>query len=566
MSSGRIRFGLLCQGPMLRRWEAACVSALRHTPGVELALIVQRSGEVGLTKAPRGERRRAPSSHASIARLLCAMLALRARALERTDCGRSLAAVPTLTCTRHGLSSGALAHVRDQELDFVLRLGFTALDEGLISAARHGVWSYDHDPLRPGDAPPLGFSSIRDDRPVTCAVLRRLTDVSGAGVPLRRGWFQTDFGSLAETCNRVLMGGAEWPAHVCRALQRGESAGRDAPSLPAIVRHTERAPGGRDAWRVASIMVRARVGQALAPVLRQSGWNIGVAKASVGELVATGAARGVAWLPARPRHYAADPFAVSRDGHLHVFYEEYSYRYERGVIAHIALAEGSPCGSPRVVFSPSTHTSYPYLLEHEGETYLVPETSNAGEVALYRAHDFPYGWRREATLLRGAGFTDSTIVRHGDRWWLFCTLREAGQNLNLFIWHADALHGPWRPHADNPVKTDVRSARPAGRPWVQDGQLYRPAQDCSRVYGGAVVVNRVRVLHPDRFDEELVGTVSPEAGGGYPDGVHTLCPVGNVTLIDGDRRALVGAGLRGIAARRLRRWPAAARVARGEEP
>ena len=40
------------------------------------------------------------------------------------------------------------------------------------------------------------------------------------------------------------------------------------------------------------------------------------------------------------------------------------------------------------------------------------------------------------------------------------------------------------------VKTDVRSARPAGTPFVYQGELYRPAQDCSRTYGGSIVIHR----------------------------------------------------------------------------
>src|SRR5213596_456309 len=54
--------------------------------------------------------------------------------------------------------------------------------------------------------------------------------------------------------------------------------------------------------------------------------------------------------------------------------------------------------------------------------------------------------------------------------------------------------GPWRPHPGNPVKVDVRSSRPAGGPFLFGGNLYRPAQDCSRTYGGGITINRVTHL------------------------------------------------------------------------
>ena len=86
---------------------------------------------------------------------------------------------------------------------------------------------------------------------------------------------------------------------------------------------------------------------------------------------------------------------------------------------------------------------------------------------------------------------DPTIVEWAGRWWMFGTRRDRDPNAELWLWHAPSPLGPWTVHAANPVKIDVRSSRPAGTPFVLDGVLYRPAQDCSRGYGGAVVVNRV---------------------------------------------------------------------------
>jgi len=66
---------------------------------------------------------------------------------------------------------------------------------------------------------------------------------------------------------------------------------------------------------------------------------------------------------------------------------------------------------------------------------------------------------------------------------LFFTDADDGPLTKLRVWFADDLLGSWCPHPGNPVKPDIRSARPAGTPFVHDGALYRPAQDCSRTYG-----------------------------------------------------------------------------------
>jgi hypothetical protein len=73
------------------------------------------------------------------------------------------------------------------------------------------------------------------------------------------------------------------------------------------------------------------------------------------------------------------------------------------------------------------------------------------------------------------------------------------------------------------------------------------------VYGGRIVLLRVERLTPTEFEENPVATVEPFEGSPYPDGLHTLCPVGEVTLVDGKRRAFVSQALAGKAVHLLRR-------------
>jgi hypothetical protein len=70
---------------------------------------------------------------------------------------------------------------------------------------------------------------------------------------------------------------------------------------------------------------------------------------------------------------------------------------------------------------------------------------------------------------------------------------------------------------------------------VHEGVLYRPAQDCSRTYGGALVLNRVTRLTETAFAEEVAVRVEPDRTGPYPDGLHHFVPFGDVTIIDGKR-------------------------------
>ncbi|HYZ82204.1 MAG TPA: glycosyltransferase, partial [Solirubrobacteraceae bacterium] len=284
--------------------------------------------------------------------------------------------------------------------------------------------------------------------------------------------------------------------------------------------------------RKTSPIGRAR--HAVNEVVWRENWNIGVIHAPVHRLLEEPPPPVAEWLPARRRTYVADPFAVEVDGRTHLFFEQFEYRAKKGVIAHLDLSAGTR-SEPEVVLDLPVHASYPFTVRHDGAVYLVPETVQAREVALYGTDTFPRGWRKLATLLEGVAAVDPTLFEHDGRWWLFATLADEGQDLKLFAWHAPELFGPWQPHARNPVKTDIGSARPAGATFVHEGSLYRPAQDCSKAYGGRVVLNRVDELSPTRFSETAVAVAGPDPEGPFPAGLHTICGAGDLTVIDGKR-------------------------------
>ena len=142
------------------------------------------------------------------------------------------------------------------------------------------------------------------------------------------------------------------------------------------------------------------------------------------------------------------------------------------------------------------------------------------------------GFRVHPDPAEGAPVTDATVFLEGGLWWLFCTHPGSAE---LYVYHAETLQGEWTAHALNPVKRDVSSSRPAGTPYRRRGGLYRPAQDCSTTYGGAVAINRILELAPDRFREEVVYRIGPEWPGKYPDGFHTLNVLDGACVVDGKR-------------------------------
>jgi hypothetical protein len=123
----------------------------------------------------------------------------------------------------------------------------------------------------------------------------------------------------------------------------------------------------------------------------------------------------------------------------------------------------------------------------------------------------------------------------------------------LFIYHADQFEGPWQPHQNNPVKSDVRSSRPGGTPFMLHGKLYRPAQDCSVSYGSAIAINEITELTENSFAEKTVRRIEPRAEWKFNKGLHTFSIVADNILIDAKRYAFNFDNFKHILARKIKR-------------
>lgn len=186
------------------------------------------------------------------------------------------------------------------------------------------------------------------------------------------------------------------------------------------------------------------------------------------------------------------------------------------------------------------HLSYPCIFEKNGQTYCVPEAYQSQRASLHRRTE--QGWALVRHLIEGLPIVDPTLFEHRGRFWLLFTLQNDGAwgNEKLYAWHSEALDGPWAPHPLNPLKCDIGAARSAGNVFVLEGRLYRPSQDCSRTYGGAVVINEITRLSATEFEEHRVIRALPIADGPYPDGLHTLNAMGDGIDFESKRFAFDG--------------------------
>jgi hypothetical protein len=235
----------------------------------------------------------------------------------------------------------------------------------------------------------------------------------------------------------------------------------------------------------------------------------------------------------RDRYYA-DPFVFEEDGRHFVFLEEYRRKERKGVISFFSIPAENRIETvlPTIALEAEYHMSYPTLFRWDGGIFMLAETSVARRIEVFRAVEFPSRWEPHAVLIDNIVAFDPTMLEYGGKFWLFCSGGCGGENSDLFVFYADTPFGKWRAHAGNPVVSDPCRARPAGAAFLHNGRIYRPGQDCSRIYGGAVTFNRIEVLTETEYREVPAARIDP---GWFPGnvGTHSFNQNDRFQVVDG---------------------------------
>lgn len=235
-----------------------------------------------------------------------------------------------------------------------------------------------------------------------------------------------------------------------------------------------------------------------------------------------------------PDRYWADPFIWVKDNKYYLFIEEFFYSTHRGRIVCLGLDSNMEIASNQVVLERSYHLSYPFLIEVDGQLYMIPETRENNGIEVYRCVKFPDKWEFVKTLIPNVQAVDATLVRSGGKWWLFATINDENGTTwdSLHLFYSDhPLSSQWTAHPKNPIVKNIKTARPAGHIFAQDNHLIRPSQDCSTRYGYALNFNHIITLNETEYEERIEHIFKPSYFGKFLS-VHTYNGATGLTAID----------------------------------
>ena len=410
--------------------------------------------------------------------------------------------------------------LKQTDLDVLLSFGPTELNSSFANLAKYGVWFYA---FGTGEQAPPGFREVLTQDPITICSVRSLN-----GQPAEE---RIIYKSVSPTLSRFSIrrnnNECYWKsaAFVARGLQDLYN-GRSVPEI-AVTDPTESSPGLLTNTALGGMFLKLSHRAASRALEKLSSFEQWVLAYRINQTE-------FKYLEPPADRFWADPFPIKVAGKYYIFFEEFLNSANRAHISVIEVDQNGITSGPTETLKLDCHLSYPFVFEWRGQHYMIPETGDKNSVELYRSVSFPFDWQREQILIEAKCPLDATLIEVNGRWWMFVNIQEEGVAVNwdeLHLYYADSPLGPWKPHARNPVISDVRSARPAGRLFWSNGVLYRPSQDSSMRYGYGTTINRIDSLSPTDYGETVVSKILPD----WDDdilGVHTLNAISELTVID----------------------------------
>ncbi|RAI85595.1 glucosamine inositolphosphorylceramide transferase family protein [Algoriphagus yeomjeoni] len=411
--------------------------------------------------------------------------------------------------------------IKSYRPDIILRFGFRILRGEILKASTLGVWSFHHGDNQFYKGGPPAFWEVMSQKETTGVILQRLSEELDSGQILYKSISQTDPLSVQRNANKIF-----WlsSAIIPRVIRQINILGEDKWNLELQkLQPTTKTqvplltpPAFFEMLSLLGKLMTRNSLRKLHELNKKPYWEILVSEnikpddMNFSELAfksiqppSNSLSKGSFW---------ADPFPLEHNKKTWVFFEAFDGKTNKGKIV-AAEWNGNSLLDPQTVLEESWHLSYPFIWEENNEFYMIPESGEAQKTFIYQAIDFPLQWKKIGVLMEGEAY-DPTILKIDNMYWLFVNQRPhqgTSAFVELYAYHSPTLLNPdWTPHVLNPIVSDVRSSRPAGRIFKRNDKLYRPAQDSGLRYGHRIKIQEILRLSPAEYAEKTVEIIEPD--------------------------------------------------------
>ena len=450
---------------------------------------------------------------------------------------KELTVIPKQTEYSDWIKSEDIKEILENDLDVIVRLGFRILRGNILNAAKCGVWSFHHGDNDVNRGGPAGFWEVFQNHPVTGSILQIINEELDEGKVLAKSYSTTDPMLVKRNCNNYYN---KTLSFLPRKLKELHELGKDE-FLQKVEKENENIkfysnrlyvkPTNNEFFKMGCSNFGKFLKRNLENTYSFEQWGL---LFDIKKEISKSMWRYKKILPPKDRFWA-DPHIVTMDKNYFIFIEEYIYNQSKGHIAVIKMDKEGNYDYLGKVLEKDYHLSYPFVFEFKNNFYMIPETESNNNIELYKCVDFPKKWEYHGEIMSNVSAVDTTIFNHDNKWWMFTGIKENMGSSNsdeLFLFHSDSpLSNKWEPHSKNPIISDVRQARPAGKIFSFKDKLYRPSQNSSKFYGYGISINQINNISKNEYEETSITSILPNWDKNIT-GVHTFAYDSGLSMID----------------------------------
>lgn len=534
------------ESEILCAWEYEMLKRIENSNYAEISLVVENN----VKKSKQSFLQKIKANYKQLGFLMFSILenklikvspdAFKSKNINQLDHNAvSIKVTPQRTRFVDRFTDDDIEKIKKIEIDVFIRLGFRILKGDILNVAKSGVWSYHHGDNDINRGRPPGMWEFLEKWNTTGLILQILTEDLDNGHVLYKSHSTTNTNSWKRNKNNYYWKGVSF---LPRKLEELHRIGRDAFFQRVYEENKEpkfyfnrlyKVPKGRELWFKVAKRYLSHLQEKVANWFHLNQWIL-IYKFGKSDGPSKTIYQFKKIIPPKNKFWA-DPFVLKEGEEYFVFFEEYLTSTRKGHISVFEIDRHGNYSEPEIVLEKDYHLSYPFIFKEKDALYMIPETRANSSIELYKCIEFPNKWELEKILMDDVQAVDTTILKKDNTFWMFTSIREnkgVTTSDELFLFSSkDLKSDEWKPHPQNPIISDVRYARPAGKIFVYNNELYRPSQNGAKSYGHAINISRIVALDEQVYQEEVVSSIFPNWEKNVK-ATHTLNFDGNLTVLD----------------------------------
>ena len=230
----------------------------------------------------------------------------------------------------------------------------------------------------------------------------------------------------------------------------------------------------------------------------------------------------------------ADPFLFKYKKKKFIFFEKFLKKKNKGIIS-VATIKNNEIYKIDDILKKNYHLSYPFILRHNKNIYLIPESYQAKKMQIYICKKFPTKWELLQTHFNNEIISDPTFFKYKKSLWFF--VNKTNKNLidlnkNLYLFKMSNNLTKIIPHKENPVRHSNYGGRSAGPILKIKNEFIRPAQiQKKNNYGYGLVFFKIFKLNLNKYLEKKISSLGPNLFENTK-GIHHISNINDTFIVD----------------------------------